>query len=248
MASTTETGHAKNVAIFEELITICTSYGATYNPSRAALQLSALNTLYNNANAAMQAVMVAKTNYNNATNAREIAFKKLKLLATKIIHALAVSGATKQSLADAKTSNNKIQGNRTKTKEKATTHNPNPEAQPSKTISTSQQSYDKLTDHFAQLITTLTAEPAYTPNENELKVTTLNTILTELKAKNTTVATTSTALSNARIARNQLLYNETSGILVIAQDVKQYIMSLYGTTSPQYKQVSTLRFKKSKKN
>jgi hypothetical protein len=43
MASTTETGHAKNVATFEDLISFCTGYGATYNPSKATLKLPALN-------------------------------------------------------------------------------------------------------------------------------------------------------------------------------------------------------------
>ena len=44
MASTTETDHAKNVATFEGLISFCTGYGATYNPSKAALKLPALAT------------------------------------------------------------------------------------------------------------------------------------------------------------------------------------------------------------
>jgi len=37
MASTSETGHAKNVANFEDLISFCTGYGTAYNPSKAAI-------------------------------------------------------------------------------------------------------------------------------------------------------------------------------------------------------------------
>ena len=44
MASTTETGHAKNVANFEDLISFCTGYGAPYNPSKASIKLAALGT------------------------------------------------------------------------------------------------------------------------------------------------------------------------------------------------------------
>lgn len=44
MPSTTETGHAKNVATFEDLITFCTGYGTPYNPSKAALKIAALIT------------------------------------------------------------------------------------------------------------------------------------------------------------------------------------------------------------
>jgi hypothetical protein len=44
MASTSETGHAKNVANFETLISFCAGYGATYNPSKANLKVPALQT------------------------------------------------------------------------------------------------------------------------------------------------------------------------------------------------------------
>jgi len=34
MASTSETGHSKNVATFEKLVSIITGFGAVYNPSK----------------------------------------------------------------------------------------------------------------------------------------------------------------------------------------------------------------------
>jgi 3-dehydroquinate synthase class II len=102
-----------------------------------------------------------------------------------------------------------------------------------------------LIDHFAQLIATLTAEPKYLPNENELKVATLSTLLADLRAKNTAVITATTALSNARIARDKALYGETTGLLDVAQDIKQYVKSLFGATSPQYRQISGLKFTRS---
>lgn len=242
MASTTETGHAKNVANFEELIGFCTAYGANYNPSKASLKLGALNTLKATANANLQAVKTAKTNYDNATNAREIAFKQLRPLATRVINALAATEATPQTLADAKTANNKIQGKRATKAKETTTGNTGSNASPAKTISTSQQSFDNLVDHFAQLITTLSAEPSYVPNESELSIAGLNTYLADLRAKNTAVVNTFATFSNARITRNTTLYNPNTGLLDIAKDVKLYIKSIYGTSSQQYKQVSALKF------
>jgi len=41
-----ETGHAKNVANFEDMISFVTGYGATYNPSKNAIKLPQLNTLH----------------------------------------------------------------------------------------------------------------------------------------------------------------------------------------------------------
>jgi hypothetical protein len=209
------------------------------------LKLPALSAQLAAANSALQAVKVAKTSFDNATKARELVFKPLKPLSTKIINASAATDADEQTIDDAKTTNSKIQGKRAKAVEKPDAKALAAGAEPVKTASTSQQSYDKLIDHFAQLIATLTAEPKYLPNENELKVATLNTLLTGLRAKNTAVISATTALSNALIARDKALYGETTGILDVAQDVKQYVKSLFGASSPQYKQVSGLKFTRS---
>ena len=243
MASTSETGHAKNVANFEDLISFCTGYGVTYNPSKVAIKLPGLTTVLTNSNAALQAVKVAKTTYDNATNARELAFKPLKPLSTKIVNALAATDATTQTVDDAKTTNNKIQGKRATAVKEPAPAAADVAVAPVKTASTSQQSYDKLIDHLAQLIQTLTAEPKYLPNENELKVATLNTMLTDLRTKNTAVINATTALSNARIARDKVLYADDLGLVDTARDVKQYVKSLFGAPSPQFKQISGLEFR-----
>lgn len=244
MASNSETGHSKNVATFEDLVSFCTAYGPPYNPSKPALKLAALNTQLAAANAALQAVKVAKTTYDNATNAREIAFKPLRPLATKIVNAIAATEAIAQTVADVKSINNKIQGKRAKTIEQPDAEALAAGAEPVKTVSVAQQSYNKMVDHYAQLVATLTAEPKYLPNEPELKVATLNTLLADLRAKNTAVINATTALSNARIARSKALYTETTGLMDVAQGVKLYVKSLFGATSPQYRQVGKLRFTK----
>jgi hypothetical protein len=49
MSKTSETGHAKNVANFEELVTYAVSYNQEYNPSRDSLRVEALQTLLTSA-------------------------------------------------------------------------------------------------------------------------------------------------------------------------------------------------------
>ncbi|MFZ5972131.1 MAG: hypothetical protein ACOYXA_11110 [Bacteroidota bacterium] len=244
MASTSETGHAKNVATFEDLISFCTGYGAQYNPSKAALKVPALNTLLAACNTALQAVKTAKTAHDNATNAREVTFKPLKPLSTKVINGLSATDATSQTVDDAKSTNLKIQGRRATKVDKPDEAAKAAGVPVAKIASTSQQSYDKLIDHFAQLIATLTAEPKYLPNENELKLPALNALLADLKTKNTATINAYTALSNARIARDKALYGEGNGMVDVAKDVKLYIKSVFGASSPQFKQVSGLKFKK----
>lgn len=246
MTSTSETGHSKNVSTFEDLIGICTGYGATFNPVNATLKLPALSTLLGSANTALQAVNVAKSTYNNATNAREIAFKPLKPLCTKIVNALAAAGAVKQTVDDARSVNLKIQGRRATAIKKTAAATDTLTAASPRRASTSQQSYDKMIDHFAQLVQTLTAEAKYAPNEDDLKVETLNTLLGDLRAKNSAVMGATTNLSNTRIARDQVLYAEGTGLCDVARDIKTYVKSVFGASSPQYNQVSGLRFKRIK--
>jgi hypothetical protein len=242
MASTIETGHAKNVATFEDLVSFCTGYGATYNPSKASLKIAALVPQLTAAQATLQLVKTTKTAYDNATNAREVVFVPLKPLATKIINALAATDATPQTVDDTRTIINKIQGRRAKAVVVPDAKALAEGAEPVKTASTSQQSYDKLVDHFAQLIVILTAEPKYLPNENELKIATLTAQIADMRAKNTAVVNALTAVSNARINRDKLLYGELTGMVDVAMDVKQYVKSVFGAKSPQYKQISGLRF------
>jgi hypothetical protein len=243
MASRTETGHSKNVASFEDLIAFCTGYGATYNPVKTSLKLPALNTLFVAANNSLQAVKVAKSNYDNATNAREIAFKPLKSLATKIVNALSSTDATQQTVDDARTMKMRIQGRRAVALKKTAPETEVATAEePLKTTSVGQQSFNKMVDNFAQLIQTLVAESKYAPNENELKVATLITLLADLRLKNTAVINAKAALSNARIARDKVLYFEDTGLCNVAKDAKSYVKSLFGAASPQYKQISGLSF------
>jgi len=115
------------------------------------------------------------------------AFKPLKSLATKIINALDATDASAQTVKDARTINRKIQGQRATPK----AANPPPteatETAADKTISTSQQSYDQLIEHFAKLVELLTSDGNYKPNEADLTVAACQTKLTALKTVNTQV-------------------------------------------------------------
>lgn len=243
MASTSETGHAKNVANFEDLISFCNGYGGSYNPSKAILQIGNLTTLHSNAESSIAGVTTTKNAFTVATNQRQTAFDPLKKLCTRIVNALDATDATDKLVKDAKTINNKIQGKRAAAK-KAKPSTPDSEAAEDKTISVSQQSYDALIDNFGKLIDLVGTEPTYTPNETELQISTLQTNLGNLKVTNAAVVNAYTNYSNSRITRNNILYGQTSGLVDVALEVKKYVKSVFGATSPQYKQVSKLEFKK----
>lgn len=247
MASTSETGHAKNVANFESLVSFCIGYGATYNPSKVNLKVPGLQTQLASCKANIASVTSTSVAFNNAVNARILAFFGIKKLSTRLVNALDATGATVQIVKDLKTVNAKVQGSKLTKADSGKTAkliDPNaPVVVTPKTISSSQQSYSSLIEHMATIITILSTEPTYLPNETDLKVVTLNTLLTNLKNTNTGVINAYTTVSNARVARDQSLYNTTNGLCETAKEVKMYIKSVFGATSPQYKQVSGIPFK-----
>lgn len=238
--SKSETGHAKNVARFEELITFCTAYRNDYHPSNQALTLAALNALLIDAQNAIAGVTATATGFNSATNRRMEAFRPLKSLSTRLVNALSASNASTETVKDAVTINKKLQGIRATPK--TTEAGPAAPMPAGKSISGSQQSYTYLVEHFARLISLLHTEAAYQPNEKELKIASLDAWLEALKHYNTEVATAYTSWSNSRIHRNAVLYAASTGLVPVALDVKKYIKSLFGATSPQFKQVNSLNF------
>lgn len=239
MASTSEVGHAKNVANFQDLIEFVTGYGVTYNPSKNALKLPQLIALKASADASLADVITKNTNYNNKVNERITAFSGLKSLSTRLVNALQTTDATTETIGNAKTFNRKMQGKKASSSQTPT----EPNTPAPTTISTSQQSYDQLIQHFAGLTSVLEAETSYTPNETDLQVATLQTKIADLTAKNSAVATAYASISNSRIARNETLYSSSTGLVETANEVKKYIKSVFGASSPQFAQVKGIQFK-----
>jgi hypothetical protein len=194
------------------------------------------------ARGALNAVNIAQSAYSNAVDAREVAFDPFGKLITRVNNALKASDTTPQVDESAQTIFRKLQGKRAGVKlsdqEKDTEEN----GKEANQISVAQLSYDNKLENFDKLIMLLESTPLYAPNEEDLKVASLKALYTSLKTTNTEVLTTSIQLSNARINRNEILYKPITGLVDIASDTKTYLKSVFGATSPQYKQISKLKF------
>jgi len=249
MPTNHDSGHQANVANLEHIISFTTGYGATYNPSNNNIKIAQLQPLLMNSKSALQMMKNAETAYNNSTNAREISFAPLKTNATRIMGALKACGAVQQTIDDARTINRKIHGTHLHKTTAVQTPAPAQPAADNTAVppvvhhSTAQQSYDYQIDNLGKLIVLLTNEPLYSPNEADLSVPNLNGTLANMQSTNTAVINAYTDYSNAHINRDTVLYAAGTGLVDIALAVKQYVKSVYGATSPQYKQVSALKFK-----
>jgi hypothetical protein len=84
----------------------------------------------------------------------------------------------------------------------------------------------------------ITYNAVYNPSKASLKLPALKAL------KIYAVATAFTKVSNSRIARNKTLYTAQVNLYETALDVKKYVKSIFGTGSPEYAQVSSLKFSK----
>ena len=235
-----ETGHNKNVTNFETLIIACTGYGTPYNPSNPNITIPILTTQHIEAKASVKEVKTTETPFNSVEGQRKTIFKPLKPTSTKVLNALKGASAPATVIADAETINRKIQGKRA---DNTTEEVPTGET-PSDKNSVSQQSYDMQIDHFEKLIELADLEPVYNPNDEPLKIVNLTAYKTELQSINTAVKTAYIPYKTAMQTRNIKLYSPETGIVDTAQTVKNYVKSVFGATSPQYKQISKLIFRK----
>lgn len=240
MSSTSEVGHAKNVANLQKLTEQVSVY-TLYNPPVASLSVPNLQTLYTTAVAKLSEVEEKRNANKNAIALRQNAFENLKPTSTRIINLLDILGLPEGTLNQAKTLNRTIQG--TKNKPKPPTENPESgQSSSNNPISTSRQSYTQQAENFGILLQLLATIPAYTPNEEDLMLENLTTYHRSLVSTTQPVDQTEAELNVKLIERNQILYTEGTGLYDIAQNVKKYVKSIYGGTSPEYANVSSIKF------
>jgi hypothetical protein len=245
MVQISESGHAKNVANLEDLISYAEGYGTRYNASREALKVLALKAVLQDSKNVVGAVNAALPAYAKAVAAREAAFDPISKLVTRVMNFLKSIASTDHIHENALTYARKIQGRRATAKR--TQQQIEADAASGKEVienSASQMSYDNRLDNFDKLIKLLASIEQYAPNEADLKVESLTALYADLMTKNYAVIAATTPLSNARIGRDAVLYKAETGLVDIAMDAKAYIKAIFGATSAEYSQVSKLTFKK----
>jgi hypothetical protein len=236
MSSTSEVGHAKNVANLQKITQQVSTY-SLYNPPVENITLASLQALYATANAKLIEVGDKRNANKNAIVARQSAFENLKSTCTSIMNLLEILGLPDGTLDQTRSLNRAIQGSSKKT----TTPLEEGKEAP-KTASTSRQSYTQQAENFGLLVQLLATLPVYTPNEEDLQLNNLTTYHASLLNATQAVDQTEAELNTKIIERDKILYTDGAGLYTIAQNVKKYVKSLYGATSPEYTNVSAIEF------
>lgn len=236
-----EAGHAKNVANFETLINIIIALGLRYQPSNPSILLTALQILLGNAKAKIQEVSAADAEETNAAKTRTAAFEGHLKLATRVINAYDASDSDELVSSNLAGFMRRLRGERAG--EKPVDDPATPEDESATAHSVSHLSYDNLVATWRELIELLKTQAGYKPNEEDLKITSLETYVADLEAKQNNAKNATIAVQNARTARNQVLYDDETGIIPIVKKIKKYVKSIPDSEAVM-EQIRALKFKK----
>ena len=240
MASTSEVGHAKNIANLNVLNTNIAALGAIYNPSNPKLHLVNLQNVYSTALTQQENVNNLVAPYSIAVDERELIFKPLNAELTKLRKAYkATEGVSQAHLEDFMTIVRKLKGVRKTTLSVST--NPDEEQL---THSTSQLSFDQRTNNMDGLISLLQNTPNFNPNETEYQIATYQAKKVAMLQKTQAVLDAYIPLNTARSARNKTLYISDDNLVDLAHKAKDYLYTILDANSAQYKAISKIKFKK----
>jgi len=236
--------HIKNVEALDKVLNFCMGYGGRYNPIKGKLQLSTMNALLTQANEALRGEKLARNTYNNTTNTREVAFKEIPKLASSMVFTLAASGASAQTMNDARLYFRQVTG-------KGKDREPIPSSEAGITATPKRKrsgklSYTSVADNFERLVAVVSSDPNYQPNEESLKAGMLEQKVMQLKNLNGEVIDAKVAWSNGLITRNHLLYINDAAIGSTITAVKKYVRAVFGLNSQEYSQIKNIVFTKPK--
>lgn len=245
MSSTTETGHVKNLANYDELVHNCVGIGKKFTPSNQSLALELLHGLSAGCRNALDTVLNAKAAYQKAVDAREFIFSKINTLVSRILNTAKASDVPEGTIDTCRSIARKIQGRRTSKKRTPEEIKADKEAGIEyRQISASQRSYDNIIANFSMLVQQIKQSHGYNPNEPELQTESLDKFIGEVRQKNADVVSAKTALKDARSKRDELMYKDKTGMVDIALDVKAYIKGAFGPASAEFRKVQGIKFRK----
>ncbi|MBI3219086.1 MAG: hypothetical protein HYZ44_06220 [Bacteroidetes bacterium] len=235
--------HTKNVEAFEKLFGICAGCGSKYNPAQEKLRIENMFQLLATGKGALQNWSAAKTDHNNASNAREVSYQGVGKLGVRIVGELKASDVLEQTVNDAKGALRLIKGQRatSQTPDKATVAAGTTEVAARKRRARGAD-FASMAQNFQQLVYIASAEHAYQPEATDLMVHALKDKAQQLQSNNSKVIQAWSLLNEARKKRDEVLYNENTGLVSIAKAVKQKVKAIFGTTSTEYKQIAHIRF------
>ncbi len=237
--------HVNNVQSFEKLLGICTGFGGAYNPGQQNLRVENLSDLLKQAQNKLLQVSIAKTNYEQAQNAREIAFIEMRAIVPRIMAELKSSRVVPQAIADALVMARRIKGYTKAEKPGAVVSEAGKATEPeASSRKRNSADFGNSTYYFEKLLQTLASIPGYQPTKPALQLENLNARLDQLRSASAAVVAAYAAWSNTRHERTNFMYLGPECMHDTAMAMKQQVKASFGNNSEAFALVRKIRFTK----
>jgi len=239
MSSNSETGHAVNIANFGLIIMICEGHGAWYNPTNPLIFVANMKAQLDAATALQDAYMLAKVRILGPRNDRAILYEKLISVAKRSVGVLESSEANTGEIERAKSLVRLITGSNVRKKKGAKKRKEGAEER-----SNSHLGFVMRLDNFVQLQIFYAGNANYAPNEADLKVGSMQNLITDINAMNETVEKREIAAENLLIERNKTFYKNENCLIDVSLKCKKYVMGLFGARSEEAKSVTGIKLRR----
>jgi hypothetical protein len=237
-----ESGHAKNVANFEQVIIILTALGTVYNPGQALILLAALQTKLTEAKAALAAVDTAEAEKRLSVNDIQAEEAELDRFMVNIKRTVEVELNNPAFTAEIQSIINR---SRPKSRDTGLIDDPSTPEDESRTAhSLSQSSRDNQIAGLADIIALLRLRTDFKPNDAEYTLAAIEARFDTLSAKNNAAKASNANLGNTLDARDAVLYDDETGIIKLVKLIKTQLALKPGRESAAYQQINALEFRK----
>jgi hypothetical protein len=250
----TETAFKMNLRGFEKLIGLCTDLGNDYKPEPAHLKLPALNKLREDVRQVNQHNKKCSWDFLNALKERSLFAQTLNKLGVDIVNSLPKT-APKKLNEGAESDQPEVRGARKAARKAvidALRQKPpfldevlqliHPQ-QETGTASNLQQVLSKQPTDLISLAENLAAYEEYKPVREEVHPDALRNLAAKMQEQLEVIATTQAAKVAAATEREELYYSADTGLVAVANAVKEYILSTFDPTHRAYRLASVILFK-----
>lgn len=242
MASAKEKGILDFMAEFAKLNTTVVGFGATYNPPEK-LKLLNLQDAYIRATTILSELNLAFSANKNAISVRSAQYATLQSRITRVVNFFAITNADSSLKANVKSTAAKLHSASRKAKDSNIMQaegNGLP-SEESKTHSTAQTGFENKLGHLRRITAMVETEASYTPAESDISVASLKAFASDLEHNNLLVTETQSRLSALRKERDEFLFGKTNSLRTLGQEVKKYVIAVYGANSKEAKAIKSIR-------
>jgi hypothetical protein len=244
-----ENGHSKNLANLKKLIIVVTSFGTKYAPRLDTIQIAALQALLATVKESMDNANEKEVAYHKAVSIRRAAYVAGRQTITRVICMLRATNCEDEVKEIASALVRKLRGSHLRkkaiVKSASVTATDKTLKKATATATTyNQRGFVDELQYINKLMILIRTIPQYNPIEEKVKINSVMAMYNDLLVKNNVVISATVAYNTAKIHRYNICYISETGMVDITYAVKNYVESVYGYTSLQYKECTKLSFKK----